>query len=265
MRRISRLSRAAEAFSAPATPYTCSTCFIKRAAFSTSSPHSAELPFTEKIRQKLWGTDQPPGQADPYGDASVFDRTKERRAREEEKTRTAAPASANFVDATYEPATTWEGLETVGDLSNWMEENWDPENAFRNGFMPANRATEPAEVMAALYQAVQDVKGSEKGERVDETAVKGNPSASEEIVAADRSEVDVLVDGAQLHQTAEYQHEVAAKDPSWLQMSIQDPELKFAVSPTSYVPKPQTCTAQTLTTDDIDYQASHAINRHLHP
>lgn len=172
----------------------------------------------------------------------------------------AAPDMANFADPNYEPATTWEGLETVGDLSSWMEENWDPENAFRSGFMPASRATEPAEVMAALYQAVQDANGSAGG-KVDETAVKGNPSASEEAVAADRSDVDVLEDGAQLHQTTAYQQAIAAKDPSWLQMPIRNPELKFAVSSRARTPGPSTCRAR-LTVNSTDHQARYAINRH---
>ena len=34
--------------------------------------------FTEGLRKRVWGTSDPPGQVDPYGDKSLLDRTKER-------------------------------------------------------------------------------------------------------------------------------------------------------------------------------------------
>jgi hypothetical protein len=33
---------------------------------------SGSTPFTEKIRRRLWGTDNPPGLADPYGGEGVI-------------------------------------------------------------------------------------------------------------------------------------------------------------------------------------------------
>lgn len=57
----------------------------------------------------------------------------------------------------------------------------------------------------------------------DETAVKANPTESEVDVAADRSHVDPL------HQS-QAQSAVESWDPTWLSVSLKDPEVKFTVS-----------------------------------
>lgn len=62
----------------------------------------------------------------------------------------------------------------------------------------------------------------EKGLPADETATKGNPTESEADVAADRSEVDPL-------HPHEFQSMVESWDPIWLNVSVKDPEIKFAV------------------------------------
>jgi uncharacterized protein involved in copper resistance len=58
---------------------------------------------------------------------------------------------------------------------------------------------------------------------IDETKVKGNPSESEADVAADRSTVDPL-----RHESLE------SSDRAWLEVSLEDPEVKFAVGNFSF-------------------------------
>lgn len=93
----------------------------------------------------------------------------------------------------------------------------------------------------------------------DETATKVAPTESEESVAADRSEVDPSeydLDGLNEQQadfegedefTLEKHHQslIAKWDPLWLQVSLEDPQVKFAVcfSPVSI----QSCSTKILT------------------
>jgi hypothetical protein len=289
--------------------YLCSACKYQ-ACFSTSAIRAADTktPFTEKIRQRIWGTDQPPGLEDPYGDRSVFDKTKkqaqQQKFEEHQETRkTVAPDMS-----TYEPASTWDGLERVGGFGHWWKENWDADHQF-TGFLPADVMTDSDEVTAALHRAMvevltlqqagkplQDISKGFPGEdlthevqirasptgvtlqfgegaslediiqslapSVDETAEKSDPTESEEDVAADRSSVDPLhpeatPTGIEETSTKEFPTEseediaadrsnedpldksasaltydalVASWDPSWLQISLENPEVKFAVS-----------------------------------
>ena len=52
------------------------------------------MPLTEKLRRKIWGTDNPPGLEDPYGDRSVFDQSKKKERRLEKEERDAARLEA---------------------------------------------------------------------------------------------------------------------------------------------------------------------------
>ncbi|PMD55781.1 uncharacterized protein K444DRAFT_537093 [Hyaloscypha bicolor E] len=318
MRRITRLGRSIDLLRARAaaqtpSPYLCSACQLQATSFSTTSIRAArnngKVPFTEKIRQRIWGTDKPPGLEDPYGDRSVFDRTKKRAKVEEAEEREDQLEEAKPTPdlSTYEPASTWDGLEKVGGFGNWWKENWDPDHQFR-GFLPAEVIKDSDEVTAALHRAIVEVfalqqvgmppkdisaaipgvdlthevqisptatgatlQFSQKASleqviqsltpavddettvkenpteseedvaadrstidplhpsspevEVDETAEKGNPTESEEDVAADRSTVDPLSGSTQMT----YGELVASWDPSWLQISLENPEIKFAI------------------------------------
>jgi hypothetical protein len=166
MRRTARLGRSigllkVRVASQTPSPYLCSACKYQ-ASFSTSAVRAADTktPFTEKIRQRIWGTDQPPGLEDPYGDKSVFDKTKKRaqeqkvEEREEELKEERKAAAPNM--STYEPAETWDGLEKVGGFGHWWKENWDPDHRFK-GFLPAEVMTDSDEVTAALHRAMVEV------------------------------------------------------------------------------------------------------------
>src|SRR5436190_15388265 len=40
---------------------------------------SGSIPFTEKVRRKLWGTDNPPGLKDPYGGEGFLEKARRKR------------------------------------------------------------------------------------------------------------------------------------------------------------------------------------------
>ena len=153
MRRLVRTNRSFDLLECSyrptsSSPFVCHFCRTRlssappRATLSTSSALRAErngssqstkLPFTEKIRRRIWGTEAPPGQADPYGDRSSFDRSK---AKEQDVVEVEEPVEqdAAVVEpdmSGYVPATTWDGLEQVGGFGGWWKANWDEEHRFR--------------------------------------------------------------------------------------------------------------------------------------
>lgn len=95
-----------------------------RVPFSNSAIRDESLPVSERIRRKIWGTDTPPGQDDPYVKLDPAERARQEQRREqrreqEEKEKVAQTAQTAQVEASddnYEPAVTWDGLETVGDI-----------------------------------------------------------------------------------------------------------------------------------------------------
>jgi len=276
-----------------ASPFLCTTCTVRNSPFSTTTrlPEQAKVPYTDKIRRKLWGTESPPGQQDPYGKASQFDQTTADVEGAKQPNR--SPELQAMMDA-YEPSTSWEGLESVGGFGNWWRDHWDADHAFQ-GFMPANRVADPNQLTAALHRSIVEVfalrqagysitnisnmesdftttiqirpslsgaelqftDAAEKEQLIrsllpseeapteseqditadrsdidplnpaDETAVKNEPTESEEDVAADRSEEDPLHPEL---QSKDYQNQIASWDASWLQVSLADAEIKFAVS-----------------------------------
>ncbi len=148
MRRLVRSSKSIDFLETSYRPhprpfFVCPSCQTRlsspssRFALSTSAAQRAEgdgkVPFTEKIRRRIWGTETPPGQEDPYGDLSAFDRTKKKgrsAAEAEDVVEQPAPAVLPYLNS-YVPATTWDGLEQVGTLGGWEEEEWDESERFR--------------------------------------------------------------------------------------------------------------------------------------
>ena len=126
------------------TPILSSSTVCRRNGSSSSS----KLPYTEKLRRKIWGTDTPPGQEDPYGGKSILERNRERKEQDvgqaevddlqegvqaSEKTPVDAPIAQSIdsgVLADYVPATTWDGLDHIGGATGWWEESWDAEHQF---------------------------------------------------------------------------------------------------------------------------------------
>lgn len=87
--------------------------------------------------------------------------------------------------------------------------------------------TESEKDVAADRSDEDPLDHEEKQTPVDETAEKGEPTESEEDVAADRSEADPLKHS---ESVLTYEELIASWDPSWLQVSVQDPEVLFAAS-----------------------------------
>src|SRR5690349_833187 len=120
------------------TPYVCRSCrhhaFRQRIANQQQlrCASSSNLPFTERLRRKIWGTDNPPGLADPYGGPSFLERKLQQRkeaeehgnhASVEEGNRSKDPIDSAQANAEvtvrlpgrdeleeYVPAETWDGL-----------------------------------------------------------------------------------------------------------------------------------------------------------
>ena len=274
------------------------------------------------MRQRIWGTDQPPGLDDPYGDGSVFDKTKKGPREQTVRARKEKPVQAPVkVEDTGEggkdisaddtrqfgnsnQATTWDGLRWVGGGPIWQ-----PEENFK-GFLPANAATHPEMITAALHRSMVEVFAlkqagkllhqpsthfpetdgfydwtynvqitpSSSGATIEmpehsslqevmesltatEMTVEFHeprPTESEQDIDADRSEVDPLKPGKTLSSApipsppagriesdkniSEDQtlnesvvegtlgDVISSWDPSWLEISLENPEVKFAVS-----------------------------------
>lgn len=75
-------------------PYVCKNCQKRAQELGLlAKPQqryvsNQNLPFTEKLRRKIWGTDNPPGLKDPYGGPSFLERRQmraEERKRQEEQ------------------------------------------------------------------------------------------------------------------------------------------------------------------------------------
>jgi len=180
MRRISRLQRPIgllnhQTTARTSSPYLCLVCKLQTSSLSTSYARSApKTPYTEKIRQKIWGTDTPPGQEDPYGDASVFDRTKKGKQVEEQEEENEKPEEdlepteveqilpeerklqrekrrPQRYTLAKEPAP---AVDDGGDL-RWLRANpvWEPERTFQ-GFLPSKALTMPHLIAASLRRAL---------------------------------------------------------------------------------------------------------------
>ncbi|MCJ1392172.1 hypothetical protein MMC18_005039 [Xylographa bjoerkii] len=121
-----------------------------------------KTPYSEKIRRKIWGTQDPPGQADPYGDASVFDQTKKQTPQLEPELVDEVPptgpksVSSSAAYADYVPATTWDGLDHIGGATGWWEEAWDEEHQF-NGFMSPTKLESNDAVKRVVRKAIVEI------------------------------------------------------------------------------------------------------------
>jgi hypothetical protein len=87
--------------------------------------------------------------------------------------------------------------------------------------------TESEEDVAADRSSVDPLHPEATPTATEETSTKEFPTESQEDVAADRSNEDPLHKSA---STLTYDALVASWDPSWLQISLENPEMKFAVS-----------------------------------
>ncbi|RAL15648.1 mitochondrial 54S ribosomal mL50 protein [Aspergillus homomorphus CBS 101889] len=153
------------------TLYVCSVCrhaarprpivtrqFLRNASNANS--------LTEKVRRKIWGTDNPPGLKDPYGGEGALERrfkNKGAQVIEEAETPEAsqaidAAASEDAVPASadYEPATTWDGLDRVGHLGRWSDLPPAPADVYES-FQVPKKITKKELLSLAAHQAVVEL------------------------------------------------------------------------------------------------------------
>lgn len=136
------------------TLYVCSNCRYDVSLSSAVSNHqhqarrhagSGNTPFTEKVRRKIWGTDNPPGLEDPYGGEGVIAREWNKRKAQytgeekpkEDSSQQKTALSEGFEDEDpdpeafpeeqleeikpFVPATTAHDLKRVGYLGKWQD------------------------------------------------------------------------------------------------------------------------------------------------
>lgn len=136
---------------APRTSFVCLQCRLSASAATRKQFLSAKplvpsreyASFTDKLRKKIWGTDTPPGQENPYGDSSVIDQLRRVKDLEDERKGTraqVAPTSEERKELEddgeapdYVPQATWDGMERVG-YEGWGREAWDKAHPFE-GFV----------------------------------------------------------------------------------------------------------------------------------
>lgn len=169
-----------------------------------------------------------------------------------------APLPGQIADSTYVPAESGAGLEEVGGLEGWWEDDqhWDQSLEFR-GFGPRERVTDPAvlEVLArqAVAEALAVQQQQQNADLLTSTAwARGSSGpaalelqfdlATDGTVTGVRGNVAGVVEGLTVEEAAEdvsaqleadeAQALVAAwtNDVSWKAISLRDVALKFAVS-----------------------------------
>ena len=130
-------------------PYVCRGCKkqaqeLNRLGHQQHRPVSNQnMPFTEKLRRKIWGTDNPPGLKDPYGGPGFLERRRmnaqQRNAQQQEAVRQeeeeeqeeilpireegldVEEANTSIPHREYQPAETWDGLQHVGHKGHWRD------------------------------------------------------------------------------------------------------------------------------------------------
>ena len=110
-------------------------------SFSTPFRYASTSTFSGRVRNRIWGTDTPPGLEDPYGPPSLVEQKrqkKELRDRREnfvESKNLSQPQSAfDEEDHPEDPlgdsdATTWEGMPVVGG-HGWGMKEWNVDYPF---------------------------------------------------------------------------------------------------------------------------------------
>lgn len=81
--------------------------------------------WTNRLRQKIWGTTNPPGQKDPY--RRMTDEERDRAALEPQE---APPEKAKAATGEYVPALTWNGLDQIGGQDGSWEKAWAENHPF---------------------------------------------------------------------------------------------------------------------------------------
>ncbi|KAF2144949.1 uncharacterized protein K452DRAFT_295514 [Aplosporella prunicola CBS 121167] len=232
MRRIARISRPVEKVleqssrrvALPAS--VCNACQVRAAPFTTAARRDAakeKKPYTEKLRQKIWGTENAPGREDPYSYDSPMRSEEEtelavKPAEEETPVKPQAPA----IDMSgYQPATTWEGLEVIGG-EEWLEQKVTP-RGFK-GFLPEEKASTLEGITAAVRRSLVEVfKARAEGKQLRVWRAKSPAedwTVNMHFKALENNGNFELVEGPESSKKG---------SESWRQVPLSEPEIKFAV------------------------------------
>lgn len=161
--RVTDVTRYASVSLRSPSAYVCHQC--RQIAFASARRAQAPLPvsyiqrrfasgdnsWTERVRRRIWGTDHPPGQDDPYGPSTSRDQEKNRDATEAEPHEATpdkptpdeptpdqpTPDKASGIKSDkrdYVESITWDGLDRIGGQDESWEEAWDHNNPFE-GFV----------------------------------------------------------------------------------------------------------------------------------
>ena len=119
--------------------YMCLQCRHRALTTSASARIQSTTPssatFTERLRRRILGPQNPLGKQNPYGDDSVFYPTKNKKqgAKLEDdvpEEKLDVSKDDDILHHDYVPATTWDGLKHIGGRKNPREDAWDQENQF---------------------------------------------------------------------------------------------------------------------------------------
>ncbi|CAG8977894.1 hypothetical protein HYALB_00001771 [Hymenoscyphus albidus] len=180
MRRISKINRSVDLLGASSTrtplKYLCVTCRNHANTFSTTTTKAKEGGFfsTENLRKKIWGTDNPPGQKDPYtkldkneaveqeaseGEIAAAKEAKEVKEKKEKKDfpTVRKPIKGSIVqqlrpDRIYKKPKYLFGMEVVGDSVPELR----ADQRFK-AFIPETIEKDPAVLTMALHRAVVEI------------------------------------------------------------------------------------------------------------
>lgn len=185
MRRISRINRSIDLLGPKSTrtpsQYLCVTCRHQANTFSTSAPRAKKETFfsTDGLRKRIWGTDQPPGQKDPYTKEdknAVVEQEGEETAWEGEgssiirKPRRGVLLPSGPIQKYKKPKVLF-GMEVVGDAVPELRED----QSF-TAFIPDTIEKDPAVLAVALHRAVVEIFALKQAGVPLDSISKENPS-----------------------------------------------------------------------------------------
>ncbi|EEA25794.1 hypothetical protein TMatcc_005971 [Talaromyces marneffei ATCC 18224] len=162
--------------------YVCSNCRYD-ASLPSSSQHqsrryasgSGNTPFTDKIRRRIWGTDNPPGLEDPYGGEGVIAKEwakrkaqymgEDKREAQQNDGKEQVPEEEEdheydegegLLPADFTPATTAHDLPRMGHLSQWND--FPPSQAdIYQGFLSLKKANRSAHFRSAAQSVAVEL------------------------------------------------------------------------------------------------------------
>ena len=153
---------------------------VPRASFSTTTKRFESLSVTERMRRRIWGTNSPPGQTDPYAQLTQEERERDLQRQKTAEVNERAADVEKKVSHVYVPASNWDGLESVGGFGDDSTATWDPEHQFQgwalfsigsssysrvvevanrsmHRFMTSAQLTSASELTMAIHQAAVEI------------------------------------------------------------------------------------------------------------